>query len=213
MAIRVWRILADLGLLGPKSASVFLTTLFFLRAYQHETFKDQSAMLGEHLSQKLMPAHTYNPIFGHRRLNLWARYAKSPPKNIIIFFFFSELQELEVQICVQPNFPIIILILLTGFINSPDQGGLTAVVSCLLHVFQFLWPRLCRCLAIWSQSHLLIGGQETWPSVLTMMSYVHHAHDGEDHNNAHTCILKAWSKTHTGSQLLFTFDRFYGKNC
>ena len=30
----------------------------------------------------------------------------------------SELQQLEVGIRVQPNFPIIILILLTGFINS-----------------------------------------------------------------------------------------------
>ena len=72
MAIRVWRILADLGLLGPKSASVFLTTLFFLRAYQHETFKDQSAMLGEHLSQKLPPVPLCNPIF----------WPKKPPGGI-----------------------------------------------------------------------------------------------------------------------------------
>ena len=31
------------------------------------------------------------------------------------FFLLSELQEVEVRICVQPNFPIIILSLLTGF--------------------------------------------------------------------------------------------------
>ena len=31
------------------------------------------------------------------------------------YFFLSKLQELEVRICVQPNFPIIILILLNGF--------------------------------------------------------------------------------------------------
>ena len=31
------------------------------------------------------------------------------------YFLLSELQEVEVRICVHPNFPIIILILLTAF--------------------------------------------------------------------------------------------------
>ena len=31
------------------------------------------------------------------------------------YFLLSELQEVEVRICVQPNFPIMILILLNGF--------------------------------------------------------------------------------------------------
>ena len=48
------------------------------------------------------------------RLNLLAKY--SEPKNRLPkSFFHSELQELEVRICVQPNSPIIILILLTAF--------------------------------------------------------------------------------------------------
>ena len=89
-------------------------------------------MLGKHLSQKLTLAHPYNPLFGQKRplvdtkmgqkffwlflskdrLNLWARYSKPKRKKS---FFFSELQELKVRICEQPNFPIIILILLNGF--------------------------------------------------------------------------------------------------
>ena len=39
-------------------------------------------------------------------------------------FFFSELQEVEVRICVQPNFPIIILILLNGFHKFGRSRGL-----------------------------------------------------------------------------------------
>ena len=35
--------------------------------------------------------------------------------RLFISFFLLELQELEVRICVQPNSPIIILILLNGF--------------------------------------------------------------------------------------------------
>ena len=41
----------------------FLAHFFFLWAHQHETFRDQSAMQGEYLSQKLLPAPIYNPIF------------------------------------------------------------------------------------------------------------------------------------------------------
>ena len=43
------------------------------------------------------------------RLNLWAKYSK-PKCRLKNLFFFSELHEF--RICVQPNFPIIILILL-----------------------------------------------------------------------------------------------------
>ena len=39
------------------------------------------------------------------------------------FFFFSELQEVEVRICVQPNFPIINLILLTAFHEFARSRG------------------------------------------------------------------------------------------
>ena len=49
---------------------------------------------------------------------------KKMPKS----FFLSELQELEVQICVQPNFPIIILILLNRFHNFQGSRGLNSSV-------------------------------------------------------------------------------------
>ena len=39
----------------------------------------------------------------------------NPKNRLFIYFFLSELQELEVWICVQPNAPIIVLILLNGF--------------------------------------------------------------------------------------------------
>ena len=52
---------------------------------------------------------------------------QSPPKKLKKSFSFSELQVLEVRICVQPEFPIIILILLNEFHKSRDQGGLSAV--------------------------------------------------------------------------------------
>ena len=42
----------------------------------------------------------------------------------------SELQELEVRICVQPKFPIIILILLNGFHKFPRSRGLNSSVHC-----------------------------------------------------------------------------------
>ena len=47
-------------------------------------------------------------------LNLRAIYSK-PKNQIAKIFFLSELKELEVRIYVQPNSPIIILILLNGF--------------------------------------------------------------------------------------------------
>ena len=47
-------------------------------------------------------------------------------------FFFSGLQEQEVRICVQPNFPIIILILLNGFRKFViSMGPNTSVVQSL----------------------------------------------------------------------------------
>ena len=72
------------------------------------------------------------PFFGQKRSPgggqncFWAIFVNRPIKPLgKIFqtqknrfkksFFFSELQEHEVRICVQPNFPIIILILLNGF--------------------------------------------------------------------------------------------------
>ena len=48
---------------GPNVSWFFLAHFFFLWAHQHETFRDQSAMQGEYLSQKLLPAPIYNPIF------------------------------------------------------------------------------------------------------------------------------------------------------
>ena len=45
----------------------------------------------------------------------------TPPKNFNKIF--SELQELEVRICVQPDFPIIILILLTDFHKFSKPRG------------------------------------------------------------------------------------------
>ena len=53
-------------------------------------------------------------IWSTGRLNLWAKYAE-PKKQTIYIFFLSELQELEVRLCVQPKSLIIILILLNGF--------------------------------------------------------------------------------------------------
>ena len=50
--LRITRI-ADFGLLLPKSASVLLKEFFFLCVETLATFRDQSAMLREHLSQKL----------------------------------------------------------------------------------------------------------------------------------------------------------------
>ena len=41
-------------------------------------------------------------------------------------FFSSELQELEVRICVKPNFPITVLILLNGFHKFPRSRGLNS---------------------------------------------------------------------------------------
>ena len=59
------------------------------------------------------------------RLDLWASYSK-PLQKLNKSFFFSGLQELEVQICVQPNFPIIILILLNRFHKFPRSRGLNS---------------------------------------------------------------------------------------
>ena len=74
------------------------------------------------MSQKLTPAHTDDPIFwpkmypgGSKKgskffLDIFVKKQTSgqtipnPKKRIKTIFFFSELQELEIQNCVQPNF-------------------------------------------------------------------------------------------------------------
>ena len=79
------------------------------------------------LSQKLPLAYPYNPIFWPKTPFLGykntpkQRYAKKTQNK-----FFSELQKLEVRICVQPNFPIIILILLHGFHKFHRSRGLNS---------------------------------------------------------------------------------------
>ena len=59
--IGIW---ANFGLILFKF-SVFRRAFFFLWGHHHETLtlRVQSAMLGEHFSQKLTLAHPYNPIF------------------------------------------------------------------------------------------------------------------------------------------------------
>ena len=87
----------------PKCDSGFWGALFFILGYQLATFGDQSAMLGQQLSQKLPLAPPYNPI-------IW-------PKTC------PELKEVEVRICVWPNFPIINLILLLDFHKFARSRG------------------------------------------------------------------------------------------
>ena len=55
--------IADFGLFWPRLASVFAWGNFFLCGEILATFRDQSAMLGEHLSQKITLAHPYYPKF------------------------------------------------------------------------------------------------------------------------------------------------------
>ena len=108
-ALCLQRIWANFGLFLPKSALVSAWGNFFLCGETLETFWDQSALLGEHLSQKLPLPSPNNPIFSAKdvlfrvqkylpkkcflgflskgRLNLWARYAK--PKTQINFFFLG----------------------------------------------------------------------------------------------------------------------------
>ena len=132
---------------GPKCASVFLSALFFLWAHQHETFRDQSAMLGEHLSKNsTYVAHPYDPLFSQKRLpggqiSFFAIFVKRPNKPLgkrfqtqktdwKISFFFPELQELEVRICVQPNFPIM---------GRSPQNGTVVSGGCQNKVTSFWW--------------------------------------------------------------------------
>ena len=56
----------DLRQFWPVLAQIcfgFCVGQFFLCRETLATFRDQSAMLGEHLSQKLALAHPYNPMF------------------------------------------------------------------------------------------------------------------------------------------------------
>ena len=67
----------------PKCELFFLSTLFFfLWAHQHETFRYQSALLREHLSQKITLDHTYNPIFWPKTSFLGYKI----PPNLFSFF-------------------------------------------------------------------------------------------------------------------------------
>ena len=83
---------------------------------------------------------SYNPFFwpktfpGRRSKLFWAIFVNRPIKPLgKIFqtqknrfkksFFFSELQEHEVRICVQTNFPIIIPILLNGYHKFAKSMG------------------------------------------------------------------------------------------
>ena len=66
-ALRVKQILANFGLFLPKSALVYARGNFFLWGETLATFRDQSAMLGEDLSQKLPLGPPYNPLFGQKR--------------------------------------------------------------------------------------------------------------------------------------------------
>ena len=136
---RIWPILAKMCLV------FFCGGIFLLWRNQLAKFRDQSAMPEEHLSQKLMGHHAYNPKI---LLKMWQGGPKkqpiffSPFRQKVDFtswqnipspknwlpksFFLLELQEFEVRICVQPNFPIIILILLNGFHRFPRSRGLNS---------------------------------------------------------------------------------------
>ena len=124
-----------------------------------ETFRDQSALLGEHLSQKITRDHSNNPIF-------WPKMSFLVYKNNLKNFVFfcqkanktsgqniqnpknrlpkscplSEPQELEVRICMQPNFPIIILILLNRNHKFHRSRGLNSCDSSLHHEIRYLDP-------------------------------------------------------------------------
>jgi len=73
------------------------------------------------------PKNYFFGFLSKGRLNLLAKYSE-PKKQIAKKFFLSELQELEVRICVQPNFPIIIPILLNGFHKFQRSRGLYSSV-------------------------------------------------------------------------------------
>ena len=81
-------------------------------------------------------------ILSKDRLNLWAKYSE-PPKKITKIFFFSELQEYEIQSRVQPNFPIIILILLTAFHKFVKSRGANTSVMLQKRV-QYHAKTFCR---------------------------------------------------------------------
>ena len=103
--IHITRI-ADFCLFWPRLASVSARGIFFLGRETSATFRDRSAMLGEHLSQKshMPPPKTpflaenvtegvkkrsqfLGPFLSKGRLNLWAKYFK--PKNRFKYYFFS----------------------------------------------------------------------------------------------------------------------------
>ena len=97
------------------------------------------------------PTNIFCPLLSKGQLNLWAKYSE-PKKMDLKKVCFSMLQELDVRICVQPNFPIIILSLLTGFHKFaksmwPNTNG--------------LWKSGCiQAGGIWS-----LVGHQTWVAV------------------------------------------------
>ena len=72
------------------------------------------------------------PIFVNWPIKPLGKICQTPPKS----FFFSKLQELEPRNCVQPNFPILILILLNRFHKSPRTKGLNSSVFSIARTIQ-----------------------------------------------------------------------------
>ena len=73
--------------------------------------------------------------FVKRPIKPLGKILSSPPKTKKSFFF-SELQKVEVQICVRPNFPIINLILFTAFHKVVRSRGTNTNAighDCILH--------------------------------------------------------------------------------
>ena len=111
--------ITDLGLFWPKYASVLLGGFVFPLGRQLATFRDQSAMLEEHLSQKLPLAPSYNPIFwpkcppGVQKLvnffPVFVRrpikpldkifYPTPPPKKRLIFFLLGSTRAWSSNLC------------------------------------------------------------------------------------------------------------------
>ena len=76
LALRIKGILANFDLFWPNCASAFVRGNFFLWGETQATFRDQSAMLGEHLSQKLTLAHPLNPKIWQKMWPEWLITAK-----------------------------------------------------------------------------------------------------------------------------------------
>ena len=112
---------------GPflsKKASAFLSKLF---SFEHINMK----LSGINQHCKNPPKFFFFRFFCQKADLTSGKYMPHPQYRIKKSFLFSELQELEVRICVQPNFPIIILILLNGFKKFQRSRGLNSGVMCI----------------------------------------------------------------------------------